>query len=122
MTTTESRQKQGFICPSQQDNVQEYNSRETKQIILLVCKALNGPAPSYLFDSLPRYVPNRTLRFSSADLLDVPAMTYKKYGEAAFCFHGPTAWNKLPLHLQQAASVDIFKAQLKTHFFTLAFS
>ena len=92
------------------------------KILLLVYKALNGLAPSYLDDCLPRYVPNRTLRSSSADLLDVPTMKYKKYGEAAFCFYGPTAWNKLPLHLRQAASVDSFKAQLKTHFFTLAFS
>ena len=49
-------------------------------------------------------------------------MTYKKYGKSAFCFYGPTAWNKLPLFLRQASSVDIFKAQLKTYLFTFAFS
>ena len=92
------------------------------KILLLVYKALNGLAPSYLYNCLHRYVPTRPLRSSSADLLEVPTMTYKKYGEAAFCFYGPTAWNKLPLHLRQAASVDSFKAQLKTYFFTLAFS
>ena len=59
------------------------------KILLLVYKALNGLAPSYLYDCLPRYVPNRTLRSSSADLLHVPTMTYQKYGEAAFCFCGP---------------------------------
>ena len=67
-------------------------------------------------------VPNRPLRSSSADLLEVPTMTYKKYGEAAFCFYGPTTWNKLPVYLRQAASVDSFKAQLKTYFYTLAFN
>ena len=92
------------------------------KILLLVYKALNGLAPSYLADCLPRYVPNRPLRSSSADLLEVPTMVYKKHGEAAFCFYGPTAWNKLPPYLRQATSVDSFKAQLKTYFFTLAFS
>ena len=92
------------------------------KILLLVYKALNGLAPSYLSDCLPRYVPGRHLRSSNADLLDPPPkMNYKKYGEASFCFYGPTAWNKLPLHLRQAVSVDSFKAQLKTYFFTLAF-
>ena len=63
------------------------------KILLLVYKALNGLAPSYLYNCLHRYVPTRPLRSSSADLLEVPTMTYKKYGEAAFCFYGPTAWN-----------------------------
>ena len=92
------------------------------KILLLVYKALNGLAPSYLYDCLPRYVPNRPLRSSSADLIQVPKVTCRKHGEAAFCFYGPTAWNKLPLYLRQAASVDSFKAQLKTYFFTLAFN
>ena len=92
------------------------------KILLLVYKALYGLAPSYLHDCLDRYVPNRPLRSSNADLLDVPTMSYVKYGKAAFCFYGPTVWNKLPLHLRQAVSVDSFKAQLKTYFFTLAFN
>ena len=92
------------------------------KILLLVYKAINGLAPSYLVDCLPRYVPNRPLRSSGADLLEVPTMNYRKHGEAAVCFYGPSAWNKLPVHLRQAASVDIFKAQLKTYFYTLAFS
>ena len=92
------------------------------KIILLVYKALNGLAPSYLSDCLPRYVPHRHLRSSTAGLLDEPDMNYVKYGKAAFCYYGPVAWNKLPLSLRQAASVEIFKAQLKTYFYTLAFS
>lgn len=92
------------------------------KILLLVYKALNGLAPSYLVDCLPRYAPNRPLRSSSADLLDIPKMAYKKHGKAAFCFYGPTAWNKLPAHIRQANSVASFKTQLKTHFFTLAFN
>ena len=93
------------------------------KILLLIYKALNGLAPSYLLDCLPRYVPGRPLRSKTAGLLEVPkGMATKRHGEAAFCFYGPTAWNKLPVHLRQAPSIDIFKAQLKTHLFTLAFS
>ena len=65
----------------------------------------------------------RPLRSSTAGLLVVPKkMATKKHGEAAFCFYGPTAWNKLPLYLRQAGSVDIFKAQLKTYLYTIAFN
>ena len=92
------------------------------KILLLVYKGVNGLAPSYLYDCLKRYVPNRPLRSSNADLLDPPTVAYKKYGEAAFSFYGPTAWNKLPLYLRQAVSLESFKTQLKTYFFTLAFS
>ena len=91
------------------------------KILLLVYKALNGMAPLYLSDCLDNYVPGRPLRSASQDLLEVPTMTYKKYGKAAFCYYGPTVWNKLPVYLRQAPSVDSFKTQLKTHFFNLAF-
>ena len=97
-------------------------SRIDFKILLLVYKALNGLAPPYLKDCLPDYDPGRPLRSSSAGLLDVPKMTYKKYGQAAFCFYGPTIWNKLPVYLKQAASVDIFKTHLKTYLYRLAFS
>ena len=92
------------------------------KVLLLVYKAINGLAPSYLRDCLPDYVPGRPLRSSNAGLLDPPVVNGKKYGEAAFGFYGPTAWNKLPLYLRRAESVDSFKAQLKTYFYTLAFS
>ena len=39
------------------------------KIILLVYKALNGLAPSYLLDCLPKYVPTHPLRSTTADLL-----------------------------------------------------
>ena len=93
------------------------------KIILLVYKALNGLAPSYLRDCLEKYVPGRPLRSTSADLLTIPTtMKYKKYGKTAFCFYGPMEWNKLPVHIRQAATVDIFKAQLKTYLYSRAFS
>jgi hypothetical protein len=34
----------------------------------------------------------------------------------------PNLWNSLPLSLRSAQSIEQFKTQLKTHFFTLAFN
>ena len=82
---------------------------------------LYGLGPSYLKDCLHKYVPECLLRSSSADLLDVPTMTYKKYGKRAFCFYGSTIWNELPQYIRRAVLVDTFKAQLKTYLYTLAF-
>ena len=92
------------------------------KILLMVYKARNGLAPAYLSDCLTEYTPGRRLRSSDANLLVVPTMNRKKHGEAAFCCYGPKIWNRLPPHLRLAPSVESFKAQLKTYFFTLAFN
>ena len=33
----------------------------------------------------------------------------------------PTLWNSLPLSLRNVTSLDVFKRELKTHFFRIAF-
>ena len=71
--------------------------------LLFVYKALNNLAPSYIKDSLRPYVPTRTLRSSSALLLEVPNASHKNTGEAAFWVYGPKLWNTLPLELKQAS-------------------
>ncbi len=66
------------------------------KILSLVFKAQNGLAPSYLSDCLSEYAPNRSLRSLNAGLLNVPHMSGKKFGEAAFCSYAPKIWNALP--------------------------
>ncbi len=83
--------------------------RSDFKILLLVFKALNGLAPSYIYDFLTEYVPNRPLRSCTAGLLNIPKMNYKNLGEAAFCVYAPKIWNALPLHIRQATSVESFK-------------
>ena len=53
------------------------------------------------------------------DHLHVPESDTKSYGDHAFCVSGPTEWNKLPLEIRQAKSVDIcgYKTELKTLLF-----
>ena len=45
----------------------------------------------------------------------------KSYGERRFDKAAPTLWNSLPLSLRNVNSLDIFKRELKTHFFRIAF-
>jgi hypothetical protein len=45
----------------------------------------------------------------------------KSYGEKRFDKAAPTPWNSLPLSLRNVNSLDVFKRELKTHFFKIAF-
>src|SRR4029434_10954653 len=54
----------------------------TFRIFLLIYKALNGLGPSYIANSLIKYLLSRTLRSSNAGLLEVPSNSRKKIGDA----------------------------------------
>jgi len=45
-----------------------------------------------------------------------------KFGERAFSHAGPAAWNALPEDMRANQDRAVFRKQLKTHFFTLAFN
>jgi len=45
-----------------------------------------------------------------------------KFGERAFSRAGPAAWNALPEDIRANHDRAVFKKQLKTHLFTLAFN
>ena len=92
------------------------------KVLLLVFKSLNGLAPFYLSNLLLPYEPSRALRSSGSHLLIVPKVRTKTYGEASFQYYGPRLWNSLPEDLRAAPTVHIFKSQLKTYLFSLAFS
>ena len=91
------------------------------KVLLLTYKALNGQGPSYIADSLVSYTPSRALRSSNTGLLEVPRNSKKKIGDAAFVNYAPKLWNAIPIEIREASSVDVFKKQLKTFFYTLAF-
>ena len=92
------------------------------KVLLLIYKALNGLGPSYIANSLVKYLPSRTLRSSNAGLLEVPSKSRKKIGDAAFVNYAPVLWNILPIDIREASSLNIFKRKLKTYLFTLAFN
>ena len=87
------------------------------KILLLAYKCLHGTAPSYLREMLKEYVPPRTLRSTSKNLLCELRTNMKTYGDRSFSACAPKLWNQLPNNIRAAGSVAIFKRQLKTHLF-----
>ena len=63
------------------------------KVLLLVYKALNGMAPSYLSDMLCYRSYSRSLRSASQKLLVVHRTNMKTYGDWAFSIAGPKLWN-----------------------------
>ena len=87
------------------------------KILLLAYKCLHGTASSYLREMMKEYVPPRTLRSTSKNLLCEPRTNMKTYGDRSFSACAPKLWNQLPNNIRAAGSVAIFKRQLKTHLF-----
>ena len=93
------------------------------KIALLVYKALNGSALSYISALLsPKLASKYDLRSHDQDLLQVPATKLKTVGDRAFTSAAPRIWNTLPLEIRQSENVSIFKKQLKTFLFKNAFN
>jgi hypothetical protein len=92
------------------------------KLLIYVYKAQHGKAPSYLQELITPYKPNIALRSENSMLLYPPNdVRTKSYGERRFDKTAPTLWNSLPLSLRNVNSLDIFKRELKTHFFRIAF-
>ena len=94
------------------------------KVCILVHKALNDLAPSYLRDLLHPVsdLPGRSmLRSAMTTDLVIPA-TKLLFGERAFSAAGPTHWNNLPETLRTIRDPNDFKKALKTHLFRTAFN
>jgi hypothetical protein len=92
------------------------------KILVLVYKCLNNTAPSYLCELITRYVPARELRTVDQSFLHVPFTTSEFIRTNVFRYVGPVLFNNLPAHVRTAPSLEIFKARLKTHLFTMYFT
>ena len=71
------------------------HSRIIFKLLLLVYKALNGKAPSYISSLLSHRKCSRSLRSSGQELLTVPMAKLKTYGDRAFSIAAPRQWNNL---------------------------
>ena len=96
-------------------------SRIIFKLLLLVYKALNGKAPSYISSLLSHRKCSRSLRSSGQELLTVPLAKLKTYGDRAFSIAAPRQWNSLPLSIRKSPSIAIFKRHLKTYLFKEAY-
>ena len=90
--------------------------------LLLVYKALNITAPSYISELLKYYTSERKLGSSSPHPLATPKARLRTYGERAFAVAAPRLWNSIPLELRSSSSIDIFKRHLKTYLFQQAYN
>ena len=96
--------------------------RVSYKIALTVYKCLHVENfPSYLKELITPYTPSRNLRSGSQYLLEKPFKKLKTFGKKSFHYAAPEVWNSLPLELRSCSSLPVFKKNLKTHFFKLAF-
>ena len=91
------------------------------KVLLLTFKVLNGKGPEYLRELLTVYVPGRSLRSETDNLLCVPRTKYVETQKRAFGVQAALQWNKLPVSLRHTDTVDSFKKALKTHLFKHAY-
>ncbi len=89
-------------------------SRTEFRVLLLTYKALNGQEPSYLKELIAPYYPSRLLRDPNADFLVIPRISKMSLGGRAFSYQAPLLWNQLPVQVQEADTLSMFKSRLKT--------
>ncbi len=96
--------------------------RIISKIPCITYKALRGLALEYITSFIREYHPTRFLRSSDQQVLLVPKMNLKTFGERSFSFATPFFYNKLPLNTRPSSRMDSFKTNLKTHPFQRAYT
>ena len=81
-------------------------------ITLLTFKALNGLTPAYISDYLHVQQSSYNIRNANGVHLVVPRANLEVF-KRSFSYNAPQLWNRLPLDIQQATSVDLFKSKYK---------
>lgn len=97
--------------------------RITYKLCVLMHQVHTGRGPSYLSNLVTATADlssRQALRSASSNRYEVPR-TKLKFGERAFSFAGPSAWNSLPPVLQAQSDSKTFKKLLKTFLFTAAY-
>jgi len=80
------------------------------QISLITYKSINDMAPEYLCELVSIRNSSRKLRSSSQILLS----RLKSYGDCVFSVAAFTLWNRLPVDIRKASSLENFKSVLNT--------
>jgi len=92
------------------------------KIVMLAHKCIYGNAPEYLKGLVKVKRTSRyNLRSDGGLLLEgYSARSKKTLGDRAFKTAAPKIWNILPEDIRMQDNYNIFKGQLKTHYFRLA--
>ena len=91
------------------------------KVLLLIYHCTHGSAPQYNTSLIHKYIPSRTLRSKNTGLLTIPKIK-SKWGERMFMHAGPSTWNSLPQAIKDSSSAEIFKQNLKTYLFNIAYN
>ena len=94
-------------------------SRIKFKILMLVFRCRRGEAPEYLMNLLVRCT-KWTHNLGSSNINDrlvIPRRIRQTFTARSFSIVGQTLWNKLPNHIKNNNSLDIFKKTLKTFLF-----
>ena len=87
------------------------------KVLLLVYRCMNSQAQEYLQQKLslknPVWI---TCSATERDILQIPYNKRRTLAECGFSSAGPKLWNSLPLELQTAPTVSIFKELQKLTF------
>ncbi len=97
-------------------------SRILFKVLLMAYKCINNLAPPYLCCLVERDIKERVLRSRNKHLLKVPDSRLVSYGDRSFKVAAAREWNKLPLHIKLAPTIDSFKAELKPYVFRKHFA
>jgi hypothetical protein len=91
------------------------------KLATLAYKHFDNTLPLYLSSSLCSHNPSRSLRSCSQKLLVQPRINLKTAGARSFQYQVPRVWNSLPPHVRQSPTLSVFKTNLKTYLFNLAY-
>ena len=99
------------------------NQRIQYKLCLMMHSIHTQQCPDYMRDlvSTTAATATRTGLRSASGLSYRKPRVRTKFGERAFGFSGPAAWNSLPIHLQTTTNTNTFKRLLKTHLFTTTY-
>ena len=95
------------------------------KVLVLTFKAIRGSGPIYLRDRLSLYSPQRSLRSSDANLLEIPnhqAIRLASTRKRAFSALAPSWWNELPAQTRAMTELSQFRRACKTMLFHQAFN
>jgi len=84
------------------------------KLLVLSYKTLLYNQPTYLRDLLAPHTSVCSLRSFHQHSLTAPFVK-SATGRRSFSYAAPFLWNKLPTHLRTAASLSVFRSQLKTY-------
>ena len=93
------------------------------KLCLIVFKAINFPLsiPAYISDYIIVKTSPYNTRSNNTPTLRVPRTNHVTFGDRSFAVSAPHSWNALPASLRSINDLELFKKQLKAHFFRAAY-